>query len=131
MNKTPVTPPEFGIYTISKNYINYLRKVDANVTDPEITNIYCGPVCRMDTKKGPTDYFVPVDVNTFNTRSGFVMAFCDGVLADLMDFKRMIPCLPTEYKLNASNSKLTEFCISEKELIEECAKIVMDAYANR
>lgn len=130
MNITPVEQPNFGVYTISKNYIRFLRKAEPNVTDPELTNTYCGPVCRTDTPKGPVDYFVPIDAAKF-TENEFVSVFFEnGIFADIMDFKAMIPCLPSEYNIDTSNVRLTEFCNVEKEHIQQCAESVMHSNRN-
>ena len=127
MNPTPEKSPEFGVYTISKDYINYLRKSQPCIADPEETNTYCGPVYRMDTSRGPVDYFVPIDVKEYAAKKVFLTTFHNGVLAGIMDFKIMIPCLPSNYKLDESRSNLTRFCKSEKEHIKSCAASIVAA----
>lgn len=130
MNTTPLTPPEFGIYTISKNYINHLRKTEPRITDPEITNTYCGPVYRMDTKRGPVDYFVPIDVDKFMSNEFVAVFFMDGIFADIMDFNTMIPCLPSEYRIDTTNDRLVQFCTTEKEHIRQCAETIIHHASN-
>lgn len=127
MNPTPEKSPEFGVYTISKNYINHLRKSQPCIADPEETNTYCGPVYRMDTSRGPVDYFVPIDVKEYIANKYFLTSFRNGVFADIMDFKIMIPCLPSNYKLDESRSNLTNFCKSNKNAIENCAASIVAA----
>jgi len=123
MNNTYKT--EFGIYRIDKDYINYLRTVEPHVIDPEITNWYCGPVCRKNGNRGEVEYFVPIDIQKYNKKNSFLMGFLNGVLAGIMDFKGMIPCLPDKYTKETSNEDLVNFCISSKEQIENCAKYMM------
>lgn len=125
MNNTPVTQPEFGIYQISREFIEHLRKTDPRIADPNETTTYCGPVYRKETKRGPLDYFVPVDVKTFEETEYFLMNFRDGILADVLDFNIMIPCLPADYKFDDSNAKLSEFWISAELLVRDCAEYMM------
>ena len=125
MNNTPVTQPEFGIYKISEDYLRFISKTNPAVMDPDVTNIYCGPVYQMDTNRGFADYFVPIDVAFYNEHTGFVTSFLNGVFAGMMDFKRMIPCLPSEYELDTSNTKLTRFCNTNKQFIKNCAETVI------
>ncbi|MDE5858874.1 MAG: type III toxin-antitoxin system ToxN/AbiQ family toxin [Oscillospiraceae bacterium] len=82
----------FGIYRINKDYISFLQKYDSNVLDPEYTNRYCGPVIRVDSERGPADYFVPI-LPDYDEMTGYLVNFRDGVLAGFMDFKKSIPCL--------------------------------------
>ena len=131
MNNTPVTQPEFGVYKISKDYLRFIRKTNPAVTDPDITNVYCGPVRRSETNRGPVDYFVPVDIKEYKKNSFFLMDFSDGILAGIMDFKRTIPCLPDEYEFDTSNPKLSEFCRSCKTQILECAAILAEIQAKK
>lgn len=130
MNNTPVTQPPFGIYQISREFIEQLRKTDSRIADPDETTTYCGPVYRKETKRGPLDFFVPVDVKTYEKTEYFLMNFREGILAGIMDFNIMIPCLPTDYKLDTSNEKLTSFCTSDRRLIQDCAEHMMKIHQN-
>lgn len=125
MNNTSVTPLKFGVYKISKDYLRFIRKTNPAVVDPESSDTYCGPVCRMETNRGPVDYFVPIDIDFYNTHTGFVTSFLNGVFAGMMDFKRMIPCSPDEYELDTSNAKLTQFCNANEQFIKNCAETVV------
>lgn len=126
MNNTPITPPEFGVYTISKDYIAYLRKAEPSVMDPNATNTYCGPVARRDTERGPVDYFVPIDVGYYSSHDYFVSSFLDGVYEGVFDFTKMIPCLPSEYKYETSNEKLTKFCKNDEAMLKTYANNILD-----
>lgn len=122
MNTTPSIQPEFGVYTIAKDYIAHLRKAEPLVMDPNVTNTYCGPVARRDTKRGPVDYFVPIDVEYYSSHDYFVTSFLDGVYENVFDFTKMIPCLPSEYKCETSNEKLTKFCKNDEKQLRRCAE---------
>ena len=127
MNTTPETSPEFGVYRISKDYINHLRRADPRVTDPEKTTTYCGPVYRAETKRGPVDYFVPIDVDMYTSQKFFLTVFLEGIFAEIMDFKRMIPCLPSEYKWDSSRENLVKFCKGNEKQLHSCAKQMYEA----
>lgn len=125
MNTTPKQPPEFGVYTISKDYLAYIRQVDPNVVDPEITNTYVGPLCRINDEDGPVDMFAPVDVKSYKSKKYFYINYSDGVFANLVDLKCMIPCFPEEYKLDESN-KLKNFLSVDAEFLKDCAREIME-----
>lgn len=113
----------FGIYRIDKEYISFLRKCDNNVLDPEYTDRYCGPVLRVDSERGPADYFVPI-LPDYDNMTGYLVNFKDGILAGFMDFKKSIPCLEKNMVQDISNKNLIFDCNEMKTLIEDCAKFI-------
>lgn len=121
---------EFGIYRISRDYINHLRSVEPQITNPDKTTIYCGPVYRATTKRGQVDYFVPIDVDYYTSHHYFMTSFIDGIFAYMMDFNKMIPCLPSERKLDESKNNLTEFCRANKNELCHYAKLIYETTHN-
>ena len=121
MNTTPKQSPEFGIYTISKKYLAYIRQVDSNIVDPEITNTYVGPLCRVNGKHGPVDMFAPIDVAKYNSQEFFSSSCIDGIFAGFVDLTRMVPCLPAEYRPDNSNSNLKNFFANCEDIVKSYA----------
>lgn len=130
MSNTPVTLPEFGVYRISKDYLRFIRESNPGVEDPDFTNTYCGPVARRETNRGPVDYFVPIDVDTFAQKPYLLLKFPQGFIPMVMFFSRMIPCLPRDYELDASNTDLVAYCKYSRDTIEKHATAIFDTYDN-
>ena len=124
MNNTPVTQLKFGVYQISRNYIEHLRKTESRILSSEKTTTYCGPVAQMTGKNGPLDLFVPIDVDFYNANEALALTFVDGVLGGIMDFMVMIPCSHDNCVLDESNEDLTVFCRNNERLIKKCANII-------
>lgn len=130
MNNTSVMPSKFGVYKISKDYLRFIRETNPGVEDPDFTNTYCGPVAHRETNRGPVDYFVPIDVDTFMQKPYLLLKFPQGFVPMVMNFSRMIPCLPSNYEFDASNTDLVAYCKYSRDTIEKQAVAVFDAYDN-
>lgn len=124
MNKFTSNSLPFGVYQISKNYIDHLRKTEPRILSSEKTTTYCGPVAQMTGEKGSLDLFVPIDVDFYNANDAFALTFIDGVLGGIMNFMVMVPCLRDNCVLDESNEDLTVFCRNNERLIKKCANII-------
>ena len=99
----------FGLYRIDHDYINALRKREANIIDPEVNDLYC-----------------------YNSNKLFLTAFCDGVYANFIDFTKMIPVVNERYlTAYTDNEHLTKFCEGGKEELEICGDAAMTAYKEK
>lgn len=41
-------PIPYGMYLVDKSYIDELRKHESKIIGSDVTNLYCGPVLRVD-----------------------------------------------------------------------------------
>ncbi len=117
----------FDLYRIDHDYIRFLREREPNVTDPDFTDIYCGPVYCKETERGLVEYYVPLDINALTSATGIFETFKNGILADFFDFKKMIPCSP-KCIMSADLTKLRGipvFCQENQKLMKDCAEFVM------
>lgn len=122
----------FGLYRIDHDYINALRKREANIIDPEVNDLYCGPVFHGTCERGVFGDYAPVDENFYNSNKLFLTAFCDGVYADFIDFTKMIPVVNERYlTAYTDNEHLTKFCEGGKEELEICGDAAMTAYKEK
>lgn len=117
---------EFGVYLADEDYIQKLRKIDRDITDPEVSLRYVGPVCRAETSEGIVDFFVPVVLPAETEILLPTENFC-GIYANIMDFRRMIPIYkkyPVSLTRDMSNENLIRFCNDRRRFIEECGMIM-------
>lgn len=109
-------PIPYGMYYVDKEYINSLinelreRKKEPRIIDPEVTNLYCGPVLRVDDV---WSFYAPVlpkpdyvDDELFLSKemavSGFVYV-C-----------KMIPCCAKLLTACTEDTPEIRFCLKEE-----------------
>lgn len=110
----------FGVYRLNKDYIAFLKAEDDNVLDPKYTDRYCGPVFRVNSKRGFIDYFVPIDP-VYDKMECVLITFKNGVIAGFMDAKRAIPCLEKNITRDDSDTGLSAACESLEAFIRDCS----------
>ena len=117
---------QFGVYRVNSNYIDLLRETFPHIPSSSTTNRYCGPVYHTDIDGKRTEYFVPIDVDKFNSVNGVPMTFQNNILAEIMDFSKLLPCSNMDCKLDRSTIKLFEFCESLEPIAEDYAALIID-----
>lgn len=120
-------PIAYGLYHISYDYLNHLKRADNNVIDPDENDLYCGPVYHAVADGKICGFFVPVDINTFECYDVFPMyLFCSKLGGDLLDFGKMIPLANPNLVTPVTDEKcLSEYLVTIKDRIEECANYVL------
>lgn len=122
----------FGVYHVDHAFIQSMRKNEQNIIDPEINDVYCGPVYHASCDRGVFGFFVPVNTAEYNSKNGFVMSFVDGELAGFLDFKKMIPVIDKRFlSSSVENESLVSFCNKCITDIETCADVTMTAHKEK
>ena len=114
-----------NMYIIEKNYIDYLRREDENVIDPETTQLYYGPVLTVDLNGMEINYFAPV-LPDESLKNASTVAFANGIFCEL-DFRHMIPCSEKWLSEGKYDSERTNFFISNHEMLKSFA---LETYRN-
>lgn len=119
---------KFGLYRVDHDYINSLRKNDSNVIDPNVNDLYCGPVYHADCERGPFGFFVPVDEKEYNNATVFAGLFCDGNYFGFVDYNKMIPVVHERFLTpETKNKKLAAFCEKSEAEMMLCGETIMNA----
>ena len=122
----------YGLYHLDHDYISDVRKTEPNTIDPEINDVYCGPVYHATSERGIFGFFVPVDVKTYESSPMFMALFENGVFADILDFKKMLPVVNSRFITPANeNTDLVAFCNNGQNDFEICADAVITAQKNK
>lgn len=122
----------FGLYRLDHNYVSDLRKNEKLIIDPDINDLYCGPVYHGTCDRGAFGFFAPVDKTFFENNDCFLMAFFEGVYANFIDFTKMIPVVHSRYLTPfTDNNKLIRFCIKSQTDLEICGDAAIMAYKNK
>lgn len=123
----------YGVYHLDHDCINYIRAEDPNALDPEILDMYCGPVYHASTERGIVGFFVPIDKTEFENNELFFMDFENGILFGMCDFKKMLPVVSEKFLTPADVSEeFINFCNKMKPMAEVCAdEIISSIKENR
>lgn len=122
----------YGVYHLDHDYINSIRETEPNAIDPEKNDVYCGPVYHATSERGVFGFFVPVDVKKFEKSAAFMAIFENGVYADVLDFKKMLPVVDDRFVTPVkANGELCAFCDNGKNDFEICAAAMISAQKNK
>lgn len=122
----------FGLYRIDHDYIDALRKNEKLIIDPNVNDLYCGPVYHGTCDRGVFGFFVPIDEKYFDNTDMLLMAFCNGNFAGFADYNKMIPVVNPAYLDNyAHNHQLVTFCLKGQKVFETCGDAMVAALKNK
>lgn len=109
---------KYGIYEIDEDFLRHLKKIDENVLDVTECKIYCGPVLTVKN----TNFFAPVIPEQKSENEECILKdYINGKFA-FLDFNRMIPCLDKYLTEIDEKQSYKDFCINNRQIIENRAK---------
>lgn len=108
-----------NVYAVEKNYIDFLRKRDENVIDPQITQRYYGPVLTVERDGKEIDYFAPI-LPDETLKSASLTHLINGVFCEI-DLRHMIPCSEKSLSTGEYNAERTQFFMTNHDLIKAYA----------
>ncbi len=114
-------PVPYGMYYVDKEYINALREKEPRIIDPEVTNLYCGPVLRVDDVWA---FYAPVFTNP--DKNFYADLDENALISGFINIVKMIPCYNKILTRAADSSPEGEFCIMNRTFIESCARYVFE-----
>lgn len=121
-------PMPYGMYRVDREYIAYLKERQPKIIDPEITDLYVGPVVTVDEE---WDFYAPV---TPKPDAGDKMFIAEGVVvAGFVHVREMIPCCQKILTRDTESSSESGFCMKEenRRLIELIAEVLYEADKER
>lgn len=122
----------FGVYHVDHAFIQSMRKNEQNIIDPEINDVYCGPVYHASCDRGVFGFFVPIDVTEYEHANVFANIFDEGVYAGIADFSKMIPIVHERFLTPfTKNERLVNFCKKAINEMETCADTTMTAFKEK
>lgn len=113
-------PVPYGMYYVDKEYINSLREKEPRIIDPEVTNLYCGPVLSVDDVWG---FYAPV-LSMPDYVDGELFLSKDMAVSGFVYVLKMIPCCAKFLTACTENTPESEFCLNAEnmELMEWMAE---------
>lgn len=109
-------PVPYGMYYVDKEYINALinelreRKKEPRIIDPEVTNLYCGPVLRVDDVWG---FYAPV-LSMPDNADGEPFLSKDMAVSGFVYVVKMIPCCAKLLTACTEDTPESEFCMKSE-----------------
>lgn len=118
----------YGVYRVNKDYTDTLRRAGHDVS--ENTQQYCGPVYEITEDNKSVSFFAPIR-NGYDSSKCYIMTFRNNVLAELIDFNKMIPCFDVFLKTDSADVEIADFCKTNENFIRMCAAFVAEHYMKK
>lgn len=121
-------PMPYGMYRVDKEYIGHMKEQQPKIIDPEITDLYVGPVVTVNEEWG---FYAPV---TPKPEGGDKIFIADGaVIAGFVHVREMIPCCQKILTRDTESSPESEFCLKEenRRITELIAAVLYEADKER
>lgn len=125
----------FGLYRINKDYLNFLKKQEPNVHNPN-ENLYCGPVVTIFDHDSKTqhEFFVPIIETPDNPDNynfeGPAEMFINHVYGEL-DFRLMVPASEQVLTADTENTEKLEDFTDDRDVIEKMARTAYIEITNK
>lgn len=113
-------PMPYGMYLVDKSYIDELRKHESKIIGSDVTNLYCGPVLRVDDEWA---FYAPVLPMPDYVNDELFLSK-DMAVSGFVYVCKMIPCCTKVLTVCMENTPESEFCLKSenRQLIEWMAK---------
>lgn len=109
----------YGMYRMDKDFIRHMREREPKVLDPELTDLYVGPVMTAD---GGWGFYAPVTPKPDDSDKAVLTE--KAVISGFIHICKMLPCHPKGLTPDTENTPERAFCMraENREFIELMAK---------